>query len=292
MKHISVPKIDLSSVKNYNTIDLIDTDFAILDNINNIPLFDYPSIIETTVFALCLKGNCKITINLNEYNICPNDMILLMPNQIVMLCEKSDDVSGLFIVVLKNFSNEILPSTEDMLSVFFYAKESPKTTLNPNEIKCLKEYHSFLRNKVKETENIYRKEIIRILLKSLFYEIANITKKKIPEKSIRKSRKTEVFESFLKTVVTHYKQQRSVTFYADKLYLTPKYLSCVIKEISGKSAGEWIDEQVILAAKALLKSSNMTIQEISVELNFANQSFFGKYFKQHTGISPKAYRKI
>ena len=165
MKHISVPKIDLSSVKNYNTIDLIDTDFAILDNINNIPLFDYPSIIETTVFALCLKGNCKITINLNEYNICPNDMILLMPNQIVMLCEKSDDVSGLFIVVSKNFSNEILPSTEDMLSVFFYAKESPKTTLNPNEIKCLKEYHSFLRNKVKETENIYRKEIIRILLK-------------------------------------------------------------------------------------------------------------------------------
>ena len=152
MKHISVPKIDLSSVKNYNTIDLIDTDFAILDNINNIPLFDYPSIIETTVFALCLKGNCKITINLNEYNICPNDMILLMPNQIVMLCEKSDDVSGLFIVVSKNFSNEILPSTEDMLSVFFYAKESPKTTLNPNEIKCLKEYHSFLRNKVKETE--------------------------------------------------------------------------------------------------------------------------------------------
>ena len=219
-------------------------------------------------------------------------MILLMPNQIVMLCEKSDDVSGLFIVVSKNFSNEILPSTEDMLSVFFYAKESPKTTLNPNEIKCLKEYHSFLRNKVKETENIYRKEIIRILLKSLFYEIANITKKKIPEKSIRKSRKTEVFESFLKTVATHYKQQRSVTFYADKLYLTPKYLSCVIKEISGKSAGEWIDEQVILAAKALLKSSNMTIQEISVELNFANQSFFGKYFKQHTGISPKAYRKV
>ena len=127
MKHILVPKIDLSSVKNYNTIDLIDTDFAILDNINNIPLFDYPSIIETTVFALCLKGNCKITINLNEYNICPNDMILLMPNQIVMLCEKSDDVSGLFIVVSKNFSNEILPSTEDMLSVFFYAKDNGKT---------------------------------------------------------------------------------------------------------------------------------------------------------------------
>lgn len=291
MKQISVPKIDLSSVKDYEAIDSIDTDFAIFDNINCIPLFNYPSIIETTVFALCLKGNCKITVNLTEYDIHPSDMILLMPNQIVMLCEKSENVSGLFIVVSKNFVNEVLPNMEDMLSVFFYAKESPKTTLKPDEIKCLTEYHAFLWNRVKATDNIYRKDITRILLKSLFYEIANITQKKIPERSIRKSRKTEVFESFLKTVVMHYKQQRSVTFYADKLYLTPKYLSCVIKEISGKSAGEWIDEQVILAAKALLKSSNMTIQEISVELNFANQSFFGKYFKQHTGISPKAYRK-
>lgn len=291
MKQISVPKIDLSSVKDYDAIDSIDTDFAIFDNINNIPLFNYPSIIETTVFALCLEGNCKITVNLTEYDICPNDMILLIPNQIVMLCEKSENVSGLFIVVSKNFINEILPNMEDMLSVFLYAKESPKTTLKPDEIKCLTEYHTFLRNRVKVTDNIYRKDITRILLKSLFYEIANITQKKIPEKAIRKSRKTEVFESFLKTIVIHYKQHRSVTFYADKLYLTPKYLSCVIKEISGKSAGEWIDEQVILAAKALLKSSNMTIQEISVELNFANQSFFGKYFKQHTGISPKTYRK-
>ena len=123
MKHISVPKIDLSSVKNYNTIDLIDTDFAILDNINNIPLFEYPSIIETTVFALCLKGNCKITINLNEYNICPNDMILLMPNQIVMLCEKSDDVSGLFIVVSKN--DDLIWHKQDHISVtrFFPAQK-------------------------------------------------------------------------------------------------------------------------------------------------------------------------
>lgn len=256
MKQISVPKINLSSVKEYDTIDSIDTDFAIFDNINNIPLFNYPSIIETAVFALCLEGNCKITVNLTEYDIYPNDMILIMPNQIVMLCEKRENVSGLFIVVSKDFvNNEVLPSMEDMLSVFFYAKESPKTSLRPDELKCLTEYHAFLWNRVKSTHNIYRKDITRILLKSLFYEIANITQKKIPERPIRKSRKTEIFESFLKTVVIHYKQQRAVTFYAEKLYLTPKYLSCVIKEISGKSAGEWIDEQVILQLKRCLNQA-------------------------------------
>lgn len=73
--------------------------------------------------------------------------------------------------------------------------------------------------------------------------------------------------------------------------LTPKHLSGVVKEVSGKTVGEWIDELVILEAKALLNSSSMNIQEIADRLNFANQSFFGKYFKHYTGMSPKEYRK-
>ena len=80
-------------------------------------------------------------------------------------------------------------------------------------------------------------------------------------------------------------------FYADKMCLTPKYLSKVIKEKSSKSASEWIDNYVTLEARALLKSTNMTIRQISDELNFPSQSFFGKYFKRHQGMSPKEYRK-
>jgi len=90
----------------------------------------------------------------------------------------------------------------------------------------------------------------------------------------------------------YYKKERSVSFYAGKLYVTPKYLSSLVKAVSGKTAGEWIAEIVVLESKVLLKSSSKSIQEISVELNFANQSFFGKYFKQHTGMSPYAYKKI
>jgi AraC-like DNA-binding protein len=81
-----------------------------------------------------------------------------------------------------------------------------------------------------------------------------------------------------------------VGFYAKKLCMAPKYLSAVIKEKTGKSAFEWINDYVILEAKSLLKSTNMTIQQISDELNFANQSFFGKYFKRLAGMSPKSYR--
>lgn len=89
----------------------------------------------------------------------------------------------------------------------------------------------------------------------------------------------------------HYKTERSVNFYANKLFLTAKYLSKVVQENSGKTATNWIDDYVILEAKALLNSSKLTIQQISDELNFPSQSFFGKYFKRKVGMSPKEYRK-
>ena len=95
----------------------------------------------------------------------------------------------------------------------------------------------------------------------------------------------------MKTVFLHYKQERSISFYAEKLCLTPKYLSSVIKQATGKLAGTWIDECVILEAKTQLKCSGKSIQQIAEELNFANQSFFGKYFKHHTGMSPSKYKE-
>ena len=95
----------------------------------------------------------------------------------------------------------------------------------------------------------------------------------------------------MKQVFIYYKQERSISFYAEKLCLTPKDLSSIIKQATGKLAGEWIDACVVLEAKMLLKCSEKSIQQIAEELNFANQSFFGKYFKHHTGMSPSKYKE-
>ena len=153
------------------------------------------------------------------------------------------------------------------------------------------EYHSFLWSKVKLKDNPFRKEITQGLLLALFYEIYNIYQGHVVQERIPKSRKEDLFERFIRAVSESYKEERSVSYYADKMFLTAKHLSTVVKEISGKTAGEWIDSLVVLEAKALLKSSEMSIQEIADELHFANQSFFGKYFKHHTGMSPKEYRR-
>ena len=104
------------------------------------------------------------------------------------------------------------------------------------------------------------------------------------------NRAEEYFRQFTELLGEHYKHERSVGFYARQLCITPKYLTTLIKRISGKSVSEWIDNYVILEAKTLLKYSNMSVQEIAYYLNFPNQSFFGSYFKRNTGMSPSQYK--
>lgn len=96
---------------------------------------------------------------------------------------------------------------------------------------------------------------------------------------------------FIIAVSESFRERREVSWYAERLCITPKHLSAVCKETSGRTAGEWIESYVTMEAKVLLKSTDMTIQEIAAKLNFANQSFFGKYFKHQTGLSPTAYRR-
>lgn len=291
MDHI-VPTINLSNVEHTSKMDFLDDDFVIFDDLNEIPLLDYPNRVDAAVFAICLKGHIRFSINLKEYFISSRNMVVLLPDQIVQQHERSDDFEAIFLGVSKQFIDDTIPGVQNLLSAFFYVKEHPCTAITDEELNSLKEYHSILWKKVKIKEHVYRKEVIQSLLLALFYDICNIFRRHQPIDGGKRSRKEELFGSFMRVVMENYKQERSVGFYADKLCVTAKYLSLVAKNVSGKSAGDWIDEHVILEAKALLKSSNMTIQEIADALNFANQSFFGKYFKHHTGVSPKEYRKI
>lgn len=290
MNVTDLPQACISLIENVPGIDFIDEDFAIFDNIDDIPSLDHPMRIDAVVFALCTKGFMRIRINMEGYVVGENHLVLSLPDQIIQHVERSEDVAGIFIVISKNFMEEIIPHIQNTLPAFFYIKEHPVTELNAEEIGCIKEYHSFLWKKVKAKGHPYRKEIAQSLLLAVFHEVYGMFKNHMPIE-VKKSRQEELFAAFIQTLALHHKQERSVAFYAGKLCVTPKYLSLLVKNVSSRTAGEWIDNYVVLEAKALLSSSTLSIQEISDRLNFANQSFFGKYFKQHVGISPTEYRK-
>lgn len=286
-----IQRWDLTTLERFPEADYIENDFAIFNNVNDVPIFDYPTRIDLAVLAIVTDGSSKIGINLKDYYLKKNDLVIILPDQIIQIYDKTDDFSGMFFVLSRSFIDEITVNLERILPVFFYIKDNSCTALNNDEVSSIIKYHSFVWEKVRNTSNTYRKEIAKNIIRALVFEMYSIFDSHLPLKKFR-SRKEELFESFLLSVSRNFIKERSVTFYADQLFLTPKHLSRVIKEISGRSAGEWIDEQVVLEAKARLKTSSQTIQEVSDQLGFPNQSFFGKYFKHHTGMSPSEYRKV
>ncbi|MBQ8673103.1 MAG: helix-turn-helix transcriptional regulator [Bacteroides sp.] len=291
METESIRRVDLSAINHLPTIDFIGNDFAIFNDIRDIPISGYPTRLNAVCFALCLQGNAQVNINLQDYEMQAGMMTIILPEQIVQQGSRSDDFQGLFIAISKSFIDGVVPAMQQLLPLFFQIKERPCIPLNAQEREAFMEYHSFLWKKVRLKDSRFRKEITQGLLVSLFYEIYDIYSQHADQVHRPKNRKEELFGRFLQLITEHYKQQRSVSFYAGKMFLSPKHLSTVIKAVSGKTAGEWIDGLVVLEAKALLRSTDMSVQEISDELHFSNQSFFGKYFKHHTGISPKEYRR-
>ena len=287
----NIKNVDIATIRRFPAMDFIGNDFAIFDNIGDIPLFGYPTRLNASCLTLCLKGHCRIRINLKEHELTEGVLVVTLPEQILQQVERSDDFTGVFIVVSGQFIDDVLPTVQQLFPLFFMIKEQPCVRLRPEEMEAVQEYYSFLQKKVKLKDNPFRKEITQGLLMALCYEIYDIYQGHAVKERTPKSRKEDLFERFIRYVYEFYKEERSVSFYADKMFLTPKHLSTMVKEVSGKTAGEWIDSLVILEAKAMLKSSEQSIQEIADELHFANQSFFGKYFKHHTGFSPKEYRK-
>lgn len=180
MNVTDLPQACISLIENVPGIDFIDEDFAIFDNIDDIPSLDHPVRIDAAIFALCTKGFMRMRINMEEYVVGENHLILSLPDQIIQQVERSEDVAGIFIVISKDFMEEIIPHIQNTLPAFFYIKEHPVTELNTEEMDCIKEYHSFLWKKVKAKGHPYRKEIAQSLLLAVFHEVYGMFKNHMP----------------------------------------------------------------------------------------------------------------
>ncbi|MDR1054425.1 MAG: helix-turn-helix domain-containing protein [Prevotellaceae bacterium] len=250
--------------------------------------FEYPYIFEGMTFAICIRGRGRIKINLVEYEIDSNCIITILPNTVLEFLEKDDNSLAEFLIFSPEFISDLcLPPNIDFVEK---VESMPCLQISEEECKNLLDFHSFIVKQYKRADNEYRVEIVKTLLLAMLIEIFSIYKMPHNHQPKVLTHKARLLSTLIHLLNKHHQQERSISFYADKMCLTPKYLSKVIKEISGKSILTWINESVINTAKALLKSSNMTVLQISEELNFPNPSFFGRYFKQHTGLTPKDYR--
>lgn len=296
-------RFSLSKVKELflkDDIVSIGDDFILARQTNDIDLelLKFPSRIDGFVAAYCRKGHFKCTINLTEYEIRDGMLAINIPNNIIQLepIDNSDELVELTIVAVSPKYMTTLSS--DLSKIFIDAinmLKSPIMEMGPEEVELSIQYFQLI-DTVMNTDSEYRNDSIGYLLTSVFYLIGGMLKKRLDavdenDEKAPSTRHKRVFESFIELVEKHHNMERSVCFYADKLCITPKYLSSIVKNVSGFSAPDIINKYVILEAQHLLRHTDMSVKEISDLLNFPNQSFFYKYFKTHTGLTPNSYRQ-
>ena len=235
-------------------------------------------------------GSATLEIDMEKYELSkPSNMIRLLPGQIVAFNNISPDFDGDVIVMSKSFVESLLVYINGGIPFSFDKKLNAVVNIDEQEKMAsifFKAIHHIL---TENADNPYKAKIVQHVMMAIFYSSEKISKNEVEKP---RTNADILSKEFLALVKEHFREERQLKFYADKMCITPRYLSRVVKECTQFSAADWIERLVVLEARALLKSTNMTGQQISDELNFPSQTFFGKYFKRRVGLSPKEYRRI
>ncbi len=265
-----------------------DESIAVFRSLADIPFITFPTRLDRMLLVVCRTGEIAADIDLERKRMGECSVMVLRPGHHIGSCRVSTDFDGFFITVTQEKLNTILPSLQYVIPYSLKYNSNSVIEMTVEEQENLTMIYNMIRRKIRE-DRPFTSKALASLFEVLFYDALGIYASR-SEQGVRKTRREELLSEFIDILEKNFKTERAVSFYADKLFVTPKHLSAVLKEVSGRTAGEWIDNRVILEAKLMLRTTGMNVQEISSALNFSNQSFFGKYFKHITGTSPRDYR--
>lgn len=293
MVKLQIKETDINKAKSWSESVFLDNDLLLTEHINKAPMPTEPRKMNFILIGLCTKGRIKYQLDTQEMIITPGDILIVSERHIVDHYEPSPDMEGLCMMMSVNFFHEIIQNVRDVNSLFLFARKHPVLSLTPKEQESFKEYFHVIQQKIGDEDNYFRKDLIRTLLLAMFYDVGNIIHSmKESDNEKAQSRGEAIFATFIKLVEAHYRQERRVGWYAQQLCISPKYLSEMVKNVSLRTPNEWIDNYVTMELRVILKNSSKSIKQIALEMNFPNQSFLGKYFKEHVGMSPSKYRKL
>lgn len=262
---------------------------SLFDTLENSPIRSYPVRVEMAMLIICTDGWGEIEINLRPFRVEKDNMLFVLPHQTVQIRQISG-IRFFAIAVSPTFMGSVPNLREKLLGRLLEVWEYPVVHLTKEETESLKDFYDFLYNKMSKDGGFYKNDIARGIAYSLLFEIGNIMHRlsQMPRKKL--SRSDEILKQFLSLMTENYKVTRNIRFYAEKICVSPKHLSCVVKAATGKPPVQWVNDYVILEAKMLLKNTNMSASQVASHLGFQTPSHFGKFFKQHVGVTPVEYK--
>ena len=270
--------------------DNLDDDFETIGRASN---SSFPVQVAMAVGMVCISGKIEVKIDLNQYTLTDGTTMLIFSGSFFQMLNVDKGTKCLFMAISPDF---ITHASDVKLGIEFGRKLKSKPIHHP-DAKDLAEHvtiYKELKRKLVDKQYTFKEEVAQCYLQIMQCNVLQryVEQTQVQQESRPTSRKEELFVKFMSIVKKHYTEHRNIAFYADKLFVTPKYLSSIVHDVSGNYATDWINQHVILEAKAMLRAEGMSVKDVSNRLNFANQSFFAKYFKKHTGYTPKEYKAL
>jgi len=252
--------------------------------------------VQGAILVLLEKGEADIEVNTQTYHIAAPAIISLTHGEhVVITSSDSKSAEAYILIYTPAFLRDINISFSAITSEVLSLPKSPTLTLEAREVAMLLRYLSLLHAVMTDSNNmLISRHIVSSLTSALFYQATAIISSRIGsshDNAGGSSNRNNYVQDFIRLLHVYFNRERSVEFYASRLFISPKYLSLLVKKSTGRSAARWIDYFVIMEAKNLLRYSGKNVQQVAYALNFSNQSSFGKYFKHLTGLSPTEYQK-
>ena len=269
----------------------IQGDILLIDEMANLPLPKEPRRMQCLLVGMCLKGSARYYVDTVEHVVEPGDLIIINQGRVTHDCTLTPDCRGIGIIIDYNFFKETIKSVHELSSLFLFARNHPVFRLPEVRANFIRDTFFQMKDKISEPDNHFRRQMVQSLFLTMVYEMCNVIYTAQVKNDGCNSRSEEIFTKFLLLVEANFRTERRVGWYSEQLCISPKYLSETIKMVSKRTPSEWIDSYVTMELRMLFRNTQKSIKEIAQELNFSNQSFLGKYFKEHVGMSPSEYRR-
>lgn len=282
---VSIPRaLEICDIRDHLGDDLIVATFDSLT-------MPYEERLMTCTFVgLIHSGSGSYTVGDQSHQVSGGDVIIIPEGQVLGDVTIADDFRGDILLISHRFLYDVIREVRDVTNLFVFSREHPVMHLTEQEVTMFREYLAVLRVKLLDTGHRFRQQIAGTLLATMIYDLMNVVATTIEPAPAPKTRAQETFERFMALVGKNYRRERRVGWYAEQLTMTPKTLLETVKRVSSRTPNEWLDTYTVLELRRLLRHTTRPIKEIAENMGFATQSSLGKFFREHVGVSPKAYR--
>lgn len=270
------------------------SEFGIYTELSDFPVSDAPAYLTGAVGGVCVSGSATLTAFNVKFRIRPDMIVILLPWQLVSIHEVSDDFRVSFFKMSEEMFTDSLSSLWRQTPEFFFYM-SKHIAFEPLEgnVRRFDNYCDLLRYRAVNVPEICRRESLMQLLRVFFWDCytSYIISPDLHNRKFHYTLKEELAYRFLHMILEDHSPDKDVIYYAEKLRVSAKYLTTVMRSLSGHSARDWIVRYMLLEIKSLLRESSMNLKAIAARTRFPDESTMSRFFRHYTGMTPSGYRK-